>query len=86
MDDVLRILLFQNLQTDLEMTVRPDLLVDAAAGFLRRQKQMDAKAPADAGDRDQFSDQLRIFLLEFRKFIRHDQQMCHRFKTVVLRT
>ena len=36
---------------------------------------MHAKASSNLGDRDQFPHEIRFFLLQFRKFVDHDQQM-----------
>ena len=67
-----------HLETNMKAGVRPNLVVDHAAGLLRRQNQVNAERSAHARRAFQLRHEIRLITLQFRKFIRHDEQMRQR--------
>ena len=65
-------------EADVEAGVRPNLVIDHAAGLLRRQNQVNAERSAHARRAFQLRHEVRLIALQLRKFIRHDEQMRQR--------
>ena len=84
MDHLHAVLLFLDLEADLEAAVGPDLLIDDAAGFLGRKNHMHAEASADPGHRDQVPHKIRTVFFQLRKLI-HDDDQCRKIRQFALR-
>ena len=74
LDHVFAVRLVLHLETNLELGVAPDLIVDDAGRFLRGQNQMHAKASADPGRADQLLHEIGLILLQLGELVGdHDQ-------------
>src|SRR5699024_3677446 len=71
-------------QSNFKARVTPDLFIDNSARLLCCQNKMYTKASPDTSGTDKFTDKIRLFTFQFRKFIRNKEQMwegifCHPF-------
>ena len=71
-------------QAQAEFRVRPDIVIDGAAGLLGGQYQMYAKTAPYLGHTDQFLHKIRFFPFELSKFIYDDKQMGNRYRGLLV--
>ena len=74
-EHILTVLLVGHPQTQAELGIGPDIVVDGAGGLLGRQDQMDTQASTHLGHGDQLPHKLRLLPLQLRKLIDDDEHM-----------
>src|SRR5437867_2540770 len=67
-----------------EARVTPDFVVNYPLGKLRSQDEMEARAPTEPRDGDDFIDELGLLLLQFPKLVADNEQVRQRLGHLVL--